>query len=179
MTGAQMMGFRLWRVAVVAAAVMLLTACETGPVYKPKGPGDRVGYTDEQLAQNRYRITFTGTSATPREQVEDYLLRRAAEVTLQSGYTHFVFDDRDTEAKTYYRTSFDAWPGWGPRFGRFRPWYWSTWPAQSESIPVTRYTAYAEIVILRASEAAKEPRALSVADVLAHLAPPPEPPPHA
>jgi hypothetical protein len=164
-------------VVLFALGLIVLAACSTGPIYKPKAPGESVGYTDERLAANRYRVTFTGTSSTPREEVEDYLLRRAAEVTLESGYTHFVFDTRDTEAKTYYRTTFDAWAGWGPRFGRFRPWYWSNWPVEGDTVPVTRYTAYAEIVMLKAADVAKEPRALSAADVLAHVAPPPPPPP--
>ena len=87
-------------------AVTLLAACETGPVYKPRAPGETVGYTDLQLSPNRYRVTFSGNSATRREDVENYLLRRAAEVTLAAGYTHFAFDQRDTEARTYYRADF-------------------------------------------------------------------------
>lgn len=162
---------------VFSLAVGALAACETGPIYKPKGPGERVGYTDQQLAANRYRITFTGNSATPREQVENYLLRRAAEVTLQSSFTHFVFDTRDTEAKTYYRTDFDPWAMWGRPFGpRSHAWYWSNWPATGTTMPVTRYEAYAEIVMLTAAQAAKDPLALGAADVLSHLNPPPSPP---
>ncbi len=181
--GKAMAGFRLSLrpagvSALLALGLIVLAACETGPIYKPKAPGEHVGYTDERLAENRYRVTFSGTSSTPREEVEDYLLRRAAEVTQAAGYTHFVFDTRDTEAKTYYRNDFDAWAGWGPPFGRrFHAWYWSNWPMEGDVIPITRYTAYAEIVMLRAAEAAKDPRAMSAVDVLAHLAPPPPPPP--
>lgn len=169
---------RIGLLVTIVAAISLLAGCETGPVYKPKGPGERVGYTDQQLAANRYRITFAGNTATPRDQVENYLLRRAAEVTLQSGFTHFVFDTRDTEAKTYYRTDFDPWAGWGSPWRRGRAWYWSNWPMESTTFPVTRYEAYAEIVMLTAAQAAKDPMALSATDVLSHLAPPPPPPAH-
>ncbi|MGQ0741817.1 MAG: CC0125/CC1285 family lipoprotein [Alphaproteobacteria bacterium] len=155
--------------------LLALAACETGPVYKPRGPGERVGYTDEQLAANRYRVTFSGNTATPRAQVENYLLRRAAEITLQAGYTHFIFDTRDTEAKTYYRTDFDPWAPWGSPLGPRRyAWYWANWPATGTSFPVTRYEAYAEIVMLTAEQAAKDPLALSAADVLQRLGGPPQ-----
>lgn len=169
-------GTRVFFAALVGAAIIALAGCETGPIYKPKGPGERVGYTDEQLSANRYRITFSGSSATPRDQVENYLLRRASEVTIASGFTHFIFDTRDTEAKTYYRTDFDPWAPWGAPFGRHgHAWYWSNWPMQSTTMPVTRYVAYAEIVMLTRAQAAKDPMALSAADVLAHLNPPSTP----
>src|SRR5262245_37470773 len=110
---------RIARAASLTLAALLIAACTTGPVYKPRAPGETVGYTDTQLTANRYRITFSGNSATQRDDVETYLLRRAAEVTLASGFTHFVFDDRDTVARTYYRQTFsDPYFGYpyGPRF---------------------------------------------------------------
>ena len=93
---------------VLLAALLVLSACTTGPAYKARGPGEMIGYTDEQLTSNRYRVTFSGGASTRREQVEDYLLRRAAEVTLQAGYAFFSFDTRSMEVMTYYRTTFDT-----------------------------------------------------------------------
>jgi hypothetical protein len=173
----------LARAALLVIGLCVLAACETGPTYKPKGPGESVGYSDKQLSQNRYRVSFTGRNITPREEVEEFLLRRAAEVTLAAGFTHFVFDTRNTEAKTYYRTTFDAWAEWGPPYyPGYGGWYWSSWPFSPQPIindttPITHYTAYAEIRMLKADEAAKTPEAFSAADVLAHLAPQPAPKP--
>jgi hypothetical protein len=153
----------------------LLAACTTGPEYKPRGEGERIGYTDERLSSNRFRVTFSGGTRTERAQVEDYLLRRAAEVTLQSGFTHFVFDQRDTEAKTYYRAAFDTYSlGWDwRRYGRYRPSYWSNWDyGRADAVPVTRYSAYAEIVMLTAAEAARNPRSIPADEVLRRLASP-------
>ena len=114
--------------AVVVGCAALLSACQTGPVYQERGPGETFGYTDMRLTDNRYRVTFRGTAATSREEVEDFLLRRAAEVTLNSGSSHFVFDARDTNAETYYRNSFGPRPRLGIGFGRFgpSPWYYSS-----------------------------------------------------
>jgi hypothetical protein len=172
--------------SVFAGALVLgalLAGCaEEPPYYGPKDADHSTGYTDEQLAQNRYRVTYSGNSATPRETVENFLLLRAAQVTQQAGAHYFMFDMRDTKARTtYWTTEFGPWPGWGgPRFG----WYWHSWPYgddTAETRPVTRYNAYAEIVLLTDPEAAKEPRAIEAQSVIQHLGPivaPPPPPAH-
>ncbi|MDR3527254.1 MAG: hypothetical protein P4L57_08220 [Rhizomicrobium sp.] len=154
---------------------VLLAACETPAPYAPRDQRQGTGYSDQQLAANRYRITFTGNAATRRETVENYLLLRAAEVTLQAGYPYFLFDTRDTEAKTSYQTSsLDAWPAW-----RGRGWYHHSWAWEDEvSRPITAYEAYAEIVLLSADAAKNEPRALRAQDVVGHIEPiahPPQP----
>jgi len=158
------------------AGVLLLAACETAAPYQPRDEHHSTGYTDQRLGANRYRVTFAGNAATPRETVENYLLLRAAQVTLQSGYRWFVFDTRDTETKTYYHTYFEGYPGYG--FHRFG-WYWHDWDYadSADSYPTTRYDAYAEIVMLTPEQARSETRALDANDVAARLTPPPPPPP--
>ncbi len=160
-------------------AVLLLAACAAEPpYYGPKQPGQSVGYTDLRLDQNRFRVTYSGNSTTGRETAENFLLMRAAQVTLQSGYTHFLFDTRDTKAKTTYFSSFTGWPGWGV-YG----WDWDGWPGgppydvESQSRPVTKFEAYAEIVMLTDAEAAREPRAIDARQIVARLGPLVLPPP--
>jgi hypothetical protein len=173
--------------AYIAAgfSVLLLAAglagCTTPAAYAPQTRSGGPGYSDERLAQNRYRVTFTGNSATSRVQVEDYLLFRAAQVTLASGFAAFAFDARDTKAKTTYFSTFDRGP-----YAPFWPdydlgWYWHSWAFDDvQSRPITRYEAYAEIVMLTAEQAKSEPRALDARDVIDHVGPrvalPPPPP---
>jgi hypothetical protein len=165
------------KIAAAAAAVLLLAACQTPASYQPRGPQSRTGYTDEQLAANRWRVTFTGNSATQRETVENYLLLRSAEVALKAGYRWFVFDTRDTKAETTYQSDFDGWPGWRGR-GR----YWHSWPyggfggGIDSAHPITSYEAYAEIVLLTDEQAKAEARALGAQDVLDHIGPLARPP---
>ena len=188
-------GGRFTKAMAAMLAVTLLAACQTGPVYKPRGPGETVGYTDLQLSPNRYRVTFSASSATRREDVENYLLRRAAEVTLAAGYTHFAFDQRDTEARTYYRSDFiDPYLA-GPFYGA-RAWYWSSWPYYGYPYgafgpygfgpygygagynyvrPVTSYSAFAEIVMLTTAQTAGNPDALDAQFLLQRLVPPAAP----
>lgn len=165
----------LTKVSVAFGAVLLLAACQTPAVYQPRVPGASTGYTDEQITRNRWRVTFTGNSATKRETVESYLMLRAAEVTLKSDYRWYMFDTRDTEAQTTYQSDFVGWPGW-----RGRGWYWHSWPygggwgaggGMETTRPITSYEAYAEIVLLTDEQAKKEPRAMNAQDVLDHIGP--------
>ena len=87
---------RSFALAAALAAGVLLGACATATPYQPAREGQ--GYTEQRLETNRYRITYSGNSATPRETVENYLMYRAAEVTLNNGYDWFVIADRQTHA---------------------------------------------------------------------------------
>ena len=101
---------------------VLLAGCMAPTPYAPRQEGQQTGYTDRALTQNRYRVTFTGNTATPRETVESFLLLRAAEVTSAAGYSSFMFDTRNTKAKHSYQTvpygPPDPWCG-GPGGGGF------------------------------------------------------------
>jgi hypothetical protein len=168
---------RMMWVFAAAFAAAALSGCASGPApYGPKTADSGTGYTDEQLAQNRFRVTYTGNSTTPRDVIEDYLLFRAAQVTQSAGAQWFVFAARDTKAKTSYFSSFEGWPGYRG-FG----WYWHSWAwpyeGDVETRPITRYRAYAEIVLLTPAQAKAEPRALNAQDVMDHLGPKVLPPP--
>jgi hypothetical protein len=161
--------------AVFAGFALLgLAACATPSAYAPQTSPSSEGYADRQLTSNRFRVSFHGNSVTSREMVEDYLLRRAAEVTLQAGYAGFMFDHRDTTTRTRYTTDFVGWPGWGGYGG----WYWHSWDfdGTADTRPITSYTAYAEITTLKDEDARHQPTALNAQDVLNHLGPLPPPP---
>jgi len=177
------LGFARGLPLVLAAG--LLTACMSPTPYQPRLEGQSTGYTDRALTQNRYRVTFTGNSATPRETVESYLLLRAAEVSRAAGYPSFMFDTRNTKANHSYQTVPNGPdPYWGPGFGPpgFGGWgrrggfgYWGGWGFPYEPsydvVVHTNYDAYAEIVMLTPEQAAKEPRAINAAEVITRLGP--------
>ena len=159
------------RIATLSA-LLLSTACTTPTGYQPADSEHRTGYSDQRLADNRYRVTFRGNAATRREDVENYLLLRAAEVTRDANYGWFEFDTRNTEAKSTYYTDFTGWPGWGFGYGR----YWHSWAFDplgrtATSVPVTRYEAFAEIVLLTPEQAKGDAHALRAADVINRLGP--------
>lgn len=85
---------RILAVSVVAAATAL-AGCTSGPTpYQPAAGYDR-GYSEQKIENERYRISFKGNSMTERDTVENYLLFRAAELTLQSGYDSFTIVNRE------------------------------------------------------------------------------------
>src|SRR5262245_51680525 len=105
---------------MVGAAVSV-AACTAMPTYVPQRIGGVIGYTDEQIAAGRYRVTFAGDVDDPKELVEQYLLRRAAELTVAAGFTHFVVDKGLVETKTLQHKVYepaDDLLGWPPGLNR-------------------------------------------------------------
>src|SRR6185503_19753895 len=103
------------------------------------------------------------------------------------------FDQRDTEAKTYYREDFID-PYFGDPFYGPRAWYWSSWPyygypyggfgrpygygfgyGYGSIRPVTSYSAFAEIVMLTTEQTAGNPDALDAQFLIQRLVPPAAP----
>ena len=151
---------------LLGAAGLALAACATSTPYTAADLNSGYGFTDQKIEDDRYRITFRGNSSTSREAVETYLLLRAAELTLENGYDHFVVVEDDTDKSTTY-TGF-AGGGFGPAFGpglgfygfgRAFPYYGWGYPwgagfgpgfANDVNIrPRDRYTAMAYVVLGR------------------------------
>jgi hypothetical protein len=167
-----------YRLVFAVAGLTWVSACAPEiPYFGPKDADHPTGYTDEKLDQNRFRVTYSGSSATNRETVENFLLLRAAQVTRQAGSNFFMFDMRDTKTHTTYFSEIPGWAG-PPYYG----WYWHNWAYagfdnEVESRPITRYQAYAEIIVLTDAQAAKEPRAIDAQSIILHLGPTAMPPP--
>ena len=138
---------RMAALALLLGGASRLAACQSGPAYRERGPGESIGYTDLRLTENRFRVTYAGGNASTRVEVEDYLLRRSAEVMLDSGYSHFVFDARDTNAETYYRSNFGPQSRFGLGYGFGpSPYYYSRFafgnPFYGNDLrPITRFEA--------------------------------------
>lgn len=83
------------RPGVLLLLSLALGACAGPAPYKPMADG--IGYGQQKIESNRYRVWFAGNEYTPRETVEDYVLYRTAELALAEGYDYFVLTNRDTE----------------------------------------------------------------------------------
>ena len=85
---------------VLPALVLLsaLSACSTG--YQSEGFTG--GFTDTQLADNIFTISFSGNAFTAPQQAGDFVMLRAAELSVSHGYPYFVIDDQgDTSTKGF------------------------------------------------------------------------------
>lgn len=76
--------------------IFLIAACAT-PYQKSGLSG---GFSETQLDENVFRVSFRGNAYSRGERAEDFALLRCAELALEHGYTHFALTDSTTESKT-------------------------------------------------------------------------------
>ncbi|MDB5455367.1 MAG: hypothetical protein JWP92_952 [Caulobacter sp.] len=83
----------------LAFSAALLSACATAPtLYGPRTTPQSTGFSEYRLEAGRYRVSFRGGPGAPIEQISDYALLRAAELTVRDGYDWFRISDRVTES---------------------------------------------------------------------------------
>lgn len=169
----------MFRQAILGLAIVSslgLAACASyGPTpYQPSVNGER-GYSETKIETDRYRISFKGNSLTDKETVETYLLYRAAELTLQSGFDTFTVAHRDTDKQTRTRSTGGTfgptftYAYFVPRYGwiyEYDPFFYD--PPRYEQ--VTRYEASAEILMSKGPKGAN-PESFDAHDVSANLGP--------
>ncbi len=108
----------IWTFLAGAAAALTLVACATATPYQPAAGGvNSYGFSDTKIEDGKYRVGFRGNSNTDRATVENYILLRAAELTLTDGLGHFVVIDEDEANRSNFNTTgFNN--GFGGGFGR-------------------------------------------------------------
>lgn len=159
---------------VAAAALLALSACATPTPYQPRD-NSGYGFSENRIENNRYTLSFKGNSLTDREQVENSLLYRAAELTLQSGHDYFIVTQRGTDSRSrivsdgptrspFYFNHFY----YAPRYG-WRPYYDPFWNDPPNYRQITQYEASAEVAMYKGAKPAGEPRAFNAREVEANL----------
>ena len=104
----------------VCAAIFMLGACVTATPYQAASGGiNSYGYQDTKLETGKHRVSFRGNTNTDRATVENFVLLRAAELTLQDGLGHCVIIDEDEGGRRNFNsTGFNS--GFGRGFGSRR-----------------------------------------------------------
>jgi hypothetical protein len=150
--------------AAAASVAVLSAACATGGGYQARiGPAES-GYAEERIDETRWRVEFTGSASDTRDNVESYLLYRAAELTTSNGYDWFVPSahevDTETEVVVEAQRARES-PVWRPHWRRNRYSRWTDWmpagvppqevPARGSSQVTTRerFAAREEITMGR------------------------------
>ncbi len=165
-------------ILIATASLTLLSACATSTPYQPSALNAsgsyHPGYSETQIEPGRYRISFAGNDLTKRDTVENYMLYRAAELTLESGYDWFEIVNRGTDEKKRTISTPDD-PFYGSMSWRFyRGSRWSAWgfgwdDFDRETFEYTRYEATAEILMHKGDKPADNANAYSARDVKANL----------
>ena len=75
------------RMFISVLTALALSACASGPAaYGPAKNYDSVGYKNTRIQSDRFRVSYTANNAA---QAQDFALLRAAQITLDEGYSHF------------------------------------------------------------------------------------------
>lgn len=90
-------------------AMLIVGACASAPAYGPASSPTSIGYSDQRIENDRWRVTYRGDARMSSGTVQDYALMRAAEVTLKHGGDWFevVTADTDADARRRYHTEVD------------------------------------------------------------------------
>jgi hypothetical protein len=174
-----------WK-AIIAAAILGgalagLSACATSTVYGPAQTARGDGFIEQQIEANRYMLTVRGNFVTSRDRVEQMMLFRAAELTLNNGFDYFVLAERKTDASRRLD------PVGGPRLGFGWSWYSSRWgwrwwddpiwadpPSYRE---VSRFEASADVAMFRGAKPEGNANAYDARAIKENLAAVAAPPP--
>jgi hypothetical protein len=178
-------------------SLLSVTACATtAPSYTPYQaavPG-KFGFSEQRIEATRYRVIFEGNSRTTRQRVEDSLLLRAANVTLENGYDWFQVVNRATDPKTYQMRSPSYGASWGGGFGynsgfaSYRSWsprhgwvyyrdpfafggYYNGFDDRNDIREITRFQANAEIILGKGPKPVDRADAFDARDVNENLTP--------
>ena len=128
-------------------------------------------------------MTFNGNSSTSRQSVENFLLYRAAELTLETGNDYFLLIENDTESHTSYSVT-SRFPRYGrrayfigPRENYYSYPYYSygfdwggSYDREIENVhEYTRYTAEAYISVYPGQKPANDSKAFDAKDIMLNL----------
>lgn len=155
------------RRATIIFATALLAACATATPYQPLTKGQ--GYAEQKIEGGRYRISFAGNDLTPRQTVENYLLYRAAELTLQQGQDYFLMVEPSTEAQTTYTQHVNVLGSYG-RYGWYPRSYLGAGLGAS-SAGSTEYEAQAYVLMRSGKKPEGDARAFDAREVKQNLEP--------
>lgn len=148
-------GRRLAAAAMGIGATLALTACATP--YQPMGLGG--GVRSVQIESDIAQITARGTMLTDADKVEQYVLRKAAETTLASGYDHFEVVSVSDRTRTFQAA------------GGYTGFTGTSFPSGGLTLPFIRPGETILIRMSRGPSAASGVTVFDARDVLAHLGP--------
>lgn len=150
---------------------LVMAGCASVPIYEPALDKNDFGYSDQRIEENRYRVSYNGDASTPRATVENYLLYRMSEITLEQDYDYFKVINTDTECHTEYHTTGDEPCPRGSQYGPAFPYCGYGYVCNpSQTIHETkRYEAVAHMTLHKGEKPIDDAHAFSARDVRENL----------
>ena len=98
------------------------------------------GYSDTQLAPDVFRIFFRGNAYTSSERTQDFAMLRAAELTLQEGFTQFaIIDESSSVDVSTFTTPGSSYTTGSAYIGGGHGSYYGTYSGQTTYTPPQTY----------------------------------------
>lgn len=85
-------------IIILILQMILLSYCAIPTPYHTKGLTG--GFSDTQLAENVFHVSFDGNGFTTRERASDFNLLRCAEISLSHGFPFFMIVDSEGYSET-------------------------------------------------------------------------------
>lgn len=82
------------RLVLPILAALALAACASTPTYAPATRPNGAGYSQTQIENNRYFVTYRASGSADAALLQDYALLRAADITLERNADWFIVDRR-------------------------------------------------------------------------------------
>lgn len=102
--------------------ILIFTGCTTYPCYQSYNSETESGYKNLEFSKNIYKVSFIGNENYPKDLVENFLLKRCAELTLEKGYEYFIILKNDTsltDSRSWTTTT--STPIYPPNFPSITP----------------------------------------------------------
>lgn len=86
--------------------ILILISLLTLSCASSYAPNGRMGgYSEMQLADNVFKVSFKGNAYTDPERATDFALLRSAEVAIENGYGYFQITDSYNGKENFFSTS--------------------------------------------------------------------------
>ncbi len=98
--------------ALMMATVFILGLSGCGRLahkgYRPNA-GFGIGFSDTQLGENIFRVTYEGDEYISGERARDFCLLRASDLSIANGFRYFVVQDSEKDSKISATTTPNAY----------------------------------------------------------------------
>ena len=86
----------MYKIYSILTILIITTSCATS--YKEDGLTG--GYSQVQINENTWQVSFRGNGYTSQTRAQRFAMRRAAEITIEQGFTHFIITQSSSQIST-------------------------------------------------------------------------------
>ena len=88
---------------VLLVFMLIFAGCSIGRSYHDADNMWKLGYTDTQLNESMYRVSYAGYSI-PQSECDDFAIMRASEIAKEKGYKYFriITEKQSSQSQSFY-----------------------------------------------------------------------------